>query len=77
MKFLSTVSVGNYNIRPHPSPLMRGQKNRGRNLLWVLAFTIVSSSGGLSDIGHCKRNRNLKENYKWALLNYTKLRAEK
>jgi hypothetical protein len=56
---------------------MRGEKKRGRNLLWVLAFTMVSSSGGLGDIGHCKRNRNLKENYKWALLNYTKLRAEK
>jgi hypothetical protein len=37
---------------------------------------MVSSSGGLGDVGHCKRNRNLKENYKWALLNYTKLRAE-
>lgn len=55
---------------------MRGQKKRGRNLLWVLTVTMVSSSGGLGDVGHCKRNRNLKENYKWALLNYTKLRAE-
>jgi hypothetical protein len=55
---------------------MRGQKKRGRNLLWVLAVTMVSL-GGLGDVGHCKRNSNLKENYKWALLNYTKLRAEK